>query len=622
MIDLLIFLVIAVVLTGTGRKCVSLIVETSSLSVLEKSLIGYGMGIGMLVLTVLLIGLGGLLYREALMPVVLILAVLFRKSVIQTVKDLETFSLGLLKAKVSFFERFLIAAIGFVAFFTLIGSLSPLLGMDSAAYHMQDPKLFVQAHAIFRIPYTRDSLWPFFVQTLFTFALCLKGVILAKLFHFSFYVTTFLAIYALCRRYLPRRSCLLAAAIFSLTPAIFTVTTYAYTDLAVTFYTIISFYCFFVWRDTSQMSWFALSGIMSGFLLGIKLPSAIVPALILVLYFVSMRAMPFKKEKFLGAGLFLGGMFLACCIWYIRSWIILGNPIYPFAAKLFGGHGYPESVLGYQTTAGFGLGIIPYFFMLWPLTMSPDIFGGESLGVVFLIFLPMVVFVRSFPKFMLYVLAIALGLYSSWFIVYQYTRFFFSTLIFLSILVAFIYQELSMDPWVRKVATALLIGIFCYSAALSVYHNVDKIRVAFGLEKREDFLRGHERSYDVAEYVNSHLPQDAKVLNLNEPRLFYFRRDIAMLNLIKLDPFEKGCWPQGESLEEHLRLLGFGKYMLYMKDYSVNGHFETLLTPEKLFVNYKKTLETTVEFVCRNERYVYELWKIGEMVPIPPKTPR
>jgi len=616
MLDVLIFILIALIVTGAGRGLLALVAPGQRLSFLERSTICYGLGVGSLALAVLAMGLCGILYRWAFIALLLLTTIFFRRSIAATARELGEWVASVLRIDFSAFERFMLLAMGFVCFFTLIGSLSPVLGMDSASYHMQDPKVFIRAHRIIAMPYTRESLWPFLVQMLFTLGLCLKGVVLAKLFHFAFYLSAIFAIYVLCRRYWPRPNSIMAASVFALIPAIFTGTTYAYTDLAVVSYTVMAFYGFFLWLDTRCNRWFYVAGIMCGFLLGIKITSAIVPVLILFLYLAHTLSAPISnRKKIVPAMIFAAALIAVCGVWYIRSWIVLGNPIYPFAAYLFGGSGYPEQHLRYQTTSGIGWGFRQFAVMLWPLSLYPDRFGGESIGAIFLIFLPMLAFVRKFSRFIRHILVIAFCLYVSWFVVYQYVRFFYPTLIFLSILVSFVFCDLcEKDPVIRRYSSFLIVLLFCYSAVLSVYHNADKIPVVFGFQSERDYLLKRERTYGMAEYVNQHLPPEAKVLMMNEVRLYYFDRDIVVSLFPEWDWGARDHQKVSQDFPGFLKAQGLGDYCVAMRDFSKGVSSEMPQTPQGLFGGYDAQMLKRTEFSYRDERYVYELWKIAEKV--------
>jgi hypothetical protein len=179
-----------------------------------------------------------------------------------------------------------------------------------------------------------------------------------------------------------------------------------------------------MWLDAKKEGWFYLSGVSCGFLLGIKITTADIPAIIMFLYFFAAVSQRINPGKVIVTFLtWCALIFIVCGVWYIRSWIILGNPIFPFASSIFG-YGYPQDMVNYSTVAGIGMGVVQYFKIPWLLTMRPDTFGGESIGAVFLIFLPFLVFIRNKPRFIKYVIFVSVYLYTSWFIIFSMPDFF------------------------------------------------------------------------------------------------------------------------------------------------------------------------------------------------------
>jgi len=610
MIELLIFIILLFIIMPLGRRVLISVFKCRFNSFLEEAFVAFGLGMGIIGLMVLYIGLIGLLHRWIIVAVLALLSLVLMKDIRYVISK----TLGLLKSiptlRFSSFEKISLIFITFVWGFTLIGSLGPLLGMDALSYHIRDPKLFIEAHRITCIPYTRDSLWPFQIQMLYTLGLILKGPVLSKLFHFGFGIFSIIGIYSLCRRYLPRVNSIFASTVFALIPAIFTVTTYAYTELATTFYVISIFYLFFMWLDKKDMKWFCLSAVFCGFLMGIKITSAPVVAIFLILYLFNV----IRKKKVVKSVLYSLSVFAVlfaavCGVWYVRSWLILGNPIFPFASYIFG-YGYPEDRLRYHLIAGLGLSPISYIRMLWPLTLYPDKFGGESIGPIFLIFLPAVIFLRRPSRFIKYILFIALAMYTAWFFTFQYTRFLSSTLPFLSILVSYVvFNICNRDRIICKVSKITVVLIFMYSAVLSVYHNIGKVPVVLGFENRKDYLVKHERSYSMAEYINDNLLLESKILVLGEPRLFYLDRYVALSTNVKMSLlYDKNTSYEG-SFEEYLRFLDFD-YILYAEDKSPQTSLVPYLYPKDVFIGEEKTLVKEINFNHKGEVYIYQLWKI------------
>ena len=610
MVELLIFIILLFILIPLGRRVSIGVFKCEFNSFLEEAFICFGLGAGLIGLIVLYIGITGLLYKWLIVSMLALLSIFLMGDIRCFMAKVFNFFKNIPNLRLDSLEKTLLVFIVFTWFFTLIGSLAPILGMDALSYHLRDPKLFIEAHKVILIPHTRDSLWPFLVQMLFTLGLILKSEVLSKLFHFGFGAFSIIGIYCLCRKYWPRKNALLASCVFALTPAVFTITTYAYTELVSAFYTIAIFYLFFVWLDKRGIRWFYACAVFCGFLMGIKITSLPVVVIILFLYIYNfIRQKTGTKNIFLRLISFAAIFTAVCGVWYIRSWLILGNPIFPFATYIFG-YGYPEDQLRYHLIAGLGHSPLSYVRMLWPLTHYPDLFGGESIGAIFLIFMPLLIFMRKSDRFIKYILFIAFAMYTAWFFTFQYTRFLIITIPFLSILVTYAFFNIcAKDKVIYSVSKIVLMLLFIYSCFLSVYHNIEKIPVALGFEKRRDFLITRERTYAMKEYINENLPVDSRILIISEPRLFYFNRDIDIASSVRMSMLYDRNIRYNGSFEDYLRALDFD-YILYVEDRSPNSTIRSYFTPDTIFIGEEKDFIKETNFDYKDEVYFYQLWKI------------
>ena len=578
---------------------------------LEEIVLSFGSGVGVFALIVLFLGMIGQLSLTMVSGVLLIGFVVS----FQAGKDLfirGTLWAGKIRStRLTIYEKFLIFVIIFVWGISLIGNLSPLLGTDAVSYHMRDAKIFAERGVVSHIPYTRESLWPFLVQMLFSVGMLFKSIQISKMFNFAFGFFGILFLYTFVRRYFKRETAILTATVFGTIPAIFLSAKYAYTDLAVVFYTIGSFYCFFRWIEKKTNSWLYMSGVFCGFLLGIKITSLVVPLIIGSLCFYELLKNSDKKwvksYLFSMTG-FLAVIGLICSVWYIRSWVILGNPIFPFAGYVFDGNGYKEQFLKYQTTSGLGVGPWQYIKMLWPLTMRPDIFGGESIGFGFLLFLPAIFFVGLKSKFVRYVGVIFLALYTSWFIVYQYTRFLYPTLIFASILVGYIISTISeKDKFLRNVFNIFLFGMFFYSMILGTYHNLGNFPYVFGFESENEYRLTHERSYEMAKFTNETLPEKSRLLVFGWPDLLYFDNDAVDEFCYRMETrYDLSILPQNRA--KHFKDEGF-THIIVTKDLTL-GRDENYTDPSEYFGRSNITFLRKTNFEYKGEKTEYELWKL------------
>ena len=163
------------------------------------------------------------------------------------------------------------------------------------------------------------------------------------------------------------------------------------------------------------------------------------------------------------------------------------------------------------------------------LTFFPTRFDGwaEQLGPAYLVFLP---FVFLGPRTQT---RLALELYATvftlgWFWLAQVTRFFYPALPFLTLLILsglYCYDEAERKR--PSFCSRILLLILLLNGAILVYHSREGLAYLVGLEPKAVFLEKRERSYHIAKFVNENTPPDAKILNFEEPRMFYFRRTLV-----------------------------------------------------------------------------------------------
>ena len=612
-ISSMIFLAIFLACIFCGNTFLKVFAVRQEKGFLEELSLSFGLGVGVFAIIVLFLGMIGQLSLSMVTGVLLVSFMASFFNAKELSKKCIMWVRGLKFADITGYEKILIFVLVFVWGVSLIGNLSPLLGTDAVSYHMRDAKIFASLGQVSHIPYTRESLWPFLVQMLFSVGMLMKSIQIAKLFNFAFGIFGILFIYTFVRKHLKRETAILTATIFGTIPAIFLSAKYAYTDLAVVFYTIGSFYCFFRWMDDKKNTWLYLSGVFCGFLLGIKITSLVVPLIIGILYVLEFGKISNKKWVkgfILPAGGFIAVIGLVCSVWYIRSWVILGNPIFPFAGYIFNGNGYAEQFLRYQIRTGIGIGLGQYIKMLWPLTLYPNIFGGESIGIAFLIFLPTIFLVGLKSKFIRYVGFIALALYTSWFAVYQYVRFLYPALIFAAVLVGYaISENFNRDKFFKKISYVLLFGIFSYSMLLAVYHNIENFPVVFGGQSETEYRLKHERSYGMAEYANKSLDSDSKILVFGWPDLFYFDNDAIYEFCYRMETgYDTKILPLNRA--KYFKGKGF-THVIATKDLT-DGHELNYTDPVKYFGENNVRLMKRIEFEYKNEKAGYELWKLKQ----------
>src|SRR5690606_20764866 len=110
----------------------------------------------------------------------------------------------------------------------------------------------------------------FTMEMLFLNGLQLSGSVLAKLFHWVMLPLSCLALIAIGNQVKDRRSGMWAAVIFVSLPLVLFESATAYIDIALIFFSLLAFLCFFNWLESRHLKWLSWCGIFCGFCLGIK----------------------------------------------------------------------------------------------------------------------------------------------------------------------------------------------------------------------------------------------------------------------------------------------------------------------------------------------------------------
>ena len=301
--------------------------ETDSL--LESSL--FSLGLGLAIFTHLLIGLAlaGLFNQWSINLLLLVLFLLSYREIESIIHQVTDKFKTLLTSDIGFVGIILLLILSVQMFFNLTGASVLPLGWDALGVYLPRAKEWVRLHSLGSISYLRSPgrLYPFNIGMLYGMSLLVKDVILAKLIHFSFGGLTVMGVYALGRKYLSSRVGLFSAAIFYTVPAIAYLSTTAYLDLGLTFYTFLALYGFINWIYTNKKGWLIVSAVISGLAVGSKY-AGFLPMAILVLG-ILLQSWLVKREKSIRAGknlvlfILLGG--LAGSFWYIRGFIIYGR---------------------------------------------------------------------------------------------------------------------------------------------------------------------------------------------------------------------------------------------------------------------------------------------------------
>ena len=489
----------------------------------EKLVYAAVLGTGLIAYLIFFLGMTGSLYGWSVISLIAVLA-LFSVREIKCIFSYLLKSIRSIKlSKLSIFDRLLLALIFSAVCLTLMGAMAPPTGHDSLSYRLAQVRIFSSLHGFSYLPYTRESLWPYLMESLFTGALSVGTDILIKLIAWMFGVISAFGVYVIARKYFGRRAGYIACAIFLLTPAIFTQMSFAYVDIPLALYSFVSFLCAFYFFRDNNPRWVILSGIFCGFALSIKLVAIItILSVLTVFVYHIVKGRSYRRLYMRGVFLFCVFVFLFSFIWYLRSYMIKGNPFYPFFGNVFGS-GWSQ---GLENNIGSHFSFVRLIRLPWDLTMFSGASGGENCGIIYLLFLPIVLTFRRkkviFRDFMIFIAMYAL----LWFYIDPFVnRFLFPIFLPLSILIAGALKTIfknrgGFNGFVKIILSVMLF----FNFGILVYHNMDKVRVALGIQSKEAYLMETERTYGIAKKINEIVPDGATILMVNEIRSYYIER--------------------------------------------------------------------------------------------------
>ncbi len=522
--------------------------------------------LGYIMLAYLLLGLGLLGYLQA-RPVLVVLAILllggltaFRRLWQNLCAVTTKIRCALLTSPVWWLYWFLLLFV----LASLLVALAPPAGLDwdGLAEHLAMAKEWVKAGRIIPLWYDHHSQFPATLQMLYALALLFPGAVAAKLFHFGFGLMAIGAVFVLTRRHLSGAAAPWAAAVLATTPVFSWLMGAAYVDLPVVACVLLSVHFFLEWISSGAVRDAALSGLLAGAAMAFKMQG--IPYLglmLLIAVYIAWRDGPQKSQRWRAVAFFAIVGLLVASPWYIKSWIITGNPVYPFAYNIFGGKQWSAQQADWYRyhQLRFGVGELPPRQELVAMPWYKRIFAGPrqplrlllapfnltfnplpftdpvspaaaimffSIGPLYLIFAPMLLAFSRRPA-KLKVLLILFGLLWVWWLYsMQQSRYLLPTIALLAPAAAYALHRCTDRKGVLRgtsltvVATWLVIILLIKIISLRT-----TLPVVAGTISREQYLTAFLAPYPVISYINRHTAPEAKVISYGEVRLFYLERD-------------------------------------------------------------------------------------------------
>ena len=321
----LLFLLMAWGLTAAGRQIAAWLRLPERGLGDRTGLIGFALGLGFFAYAMLLLGLAHGFYPVAALLLVLLLFTVGLREHGRMAQGTRLTAGGWYPATPSGWAVTVIFAL--FTTIALSGVYAPptLIEWDSIAYHLADPKIYVQAHRIYYLPWEDHSNFAFNLEMCYTFGLLFHSVPLAKFFHFACAVGLACATYRLGALLFSARIGLWGALLLASCPIVFWEAGTAYVDLAVTFYTIVTLIAVVHGIQENSDAWLGVSAVIMGLTLGTK------GTALGVLGLLAVGLLIWRLAQRQGVGRSLGKTVLWCLIA-----LAVGSPLVYQIVRLYG----------------------------------------------------------------------------------------------------------------------------------------------------------------------------------------------------------------------------------------------------------------------------------------------
>jgi hypothetical protein len=499
----------------------------------ERLLLAAGLGFGALGLGTLLLGMIGWLATAVFYAIFILLTLITSWPAYRFIRQLHLPRPGRGTAV------YLFLAVGMMIALALL----PPTSFDALLYHLKGPKLYLAAGKM-----AAYDIFPLYFPSLFEMfymmGMAIRGDVAAKLLHTVFHFMLAGLVYVTARQHLKMREGWTAVLFFYAMPLVLSLAVWAYSDLGLAFYQMAAIYTLLHWRQTRQKSWLLLGGVMAGLAMGFKYTSFITPLFLALIVLWDYRREVKTAVRPLAQLTIITT--LVGVPMYVRSWIFVGNPVYPFLHDWFNGRYWDTYRADSYAEAGTGIGFDPVAILRLPYDVTlgyKDVTQDVQLGPLLLAFLPLLLLYglsrwrkRTPPAFST-LLLFALAQYSFWTVGVISTRGLWQSRLLLSALtvlvpaLAWIWQDtarwdhpqFSLHRFMK-----LVLGVVLALNLISQFAQwlpwAPWTYVA-GSDSREMTLRRTLGAhYGAMEAINE-LPPDAVVAFLYEPRSYYCERD-------------------------------------------------------------------------------------------------
>ena len=500
------------------------------------------LGTGTVGLSVLILGLLGLLRPLPVSLLFLLLSVLVRQGFVKLYRSINESI-----RHTTFTRETIIVVLFFVALVILlvVRAANPPNAADELIYHLPVPKAFVEHGRIY--PMLDNSLGnlPFLIHSIYAVCLLAGSDIAARLFSLFLALAIAFALYGFCSRYLNRRTGVVAMFAFFAAGMVVEVAITTRIDVSLAGMLFLTTYGVINYLDSDETGWLWASGLLAGFSLGIKHSAGIWLLLIGLMYLIETLV---KKRQRVATSFARGITFavIAAAVaspWYIKNLVWFQNPLYPLVTgevaeysdeklRYFDANDerklnsyfdqalkeIPEEVNSQEKDIAEHINkrVERRPLLLWNLFLKPNTYlmsePNQYPNYLFLI-IPFLLFFTK-PRWIVWLLVLATGFVFAVSATSWIARYLLPAYPALTIVAAYTLTSISQRFTVLRslpvFLVAALLGVVVSASVLSM-RKFHSLRFVAGMVSREALLTRFTY-YKPIDFINRTLPENARVM--------------------------------------------------------------------------------------------------------------
>jgi hypothetical protein len=497
-----------------------------------------------------------------------------------------------------------------VVLLNLTWGVAPEIQFDANNYHLALPRIYLQNGSFTNLPYFFHSYLGHLAEMLFAFPMALHGQTAAKLLSFTLSLVAGCCVFSLGKEAFNTAIGIWAAAYFYTTPIVSWLAGTAYTDHIVAMFLSAAVLAFVKWRkNPASAGWLYICSLLASLAIASKINMAfgLVPIMAIACWNIG-------RIGFWRAGLIVLMMSAVVLPWYALTYHWTGNPVIPMLNGFFKSPVW-EPVNHIMNSNDFGVGTSPGSIVRLPFRyiFNTERFGEASprgsAGIALLIAFP-------FSLILLWreqrIAGLLIGTFATYFLAwaytFQYSRYFVAILPVVCVLAA--ATALSAD----SLAFPKIAGHLCLALGLIAqfpttplqFWNIPErfpIRVALGLETREQFLDRVLVGYAAVRHLNTVVKPPERVIGVGVEQIRLYlnapletRADATLVSKLN----DVAGIPPDQALLTRLRNSGF-TYILTVRTALLNPTDEYPYLKDDFLTRF-----ATIDFIDA-ETVVYRL---------------